>query len=136
MTQTLQGAVERIQKLANGLSGMKAAPDYPPEKMAAFPYAVSYVGSFDATSQSANWEIVLATIITEIHVQRKDLPKDAQVAVPYGDSFRQAVLDDPTLDDKVTTVRTVRGTFGPLDWGEMQTLGWLMETDVKLTNTI
>jgi len=128
---TLQDAIEAIQTHALALSGMKEAPSYAPEKLSDFPFAVSFPGR-GSWGRVTDRKKGLHTIITEIHVARKDMARDLKLVMPYSELFPNAVLGDPTLGGDVDTVIEMRYTFSALNWDEeTQTVGWRFETDVK-----
>jgi len=41
---TLQSAIDEIQTEVRALSGIRSAPDEPPDQMGAYPFAVAYAG--------------------------------------------------------------------------------------------
>lgn len=128
---TLETAIARIQSLARGLPGMKQAPSLPPEQAASYPFCVCFPLRGAWSAQSDGWLIGLHTIAAEIHIARRDLPIDVDVALPFIESFPAAILSDPTLNGNVQTVNDIRYTFGPMAWGGQATIGWRFEIDVK-----
>lgn len=129
---TVEAAVLDLQSKLLALSGMKAAPDYPPETAAPFPFGVSYEAS--ATTEMGSFTYPLmddrATIISEIHVSRVILPKAIKLAYQFRDLFLEAILDDGNLSDSVAGVTEIRRTFGRLEWGGIETIGYRFEIDV------
>lgn len=129
------GAITRLQAIAGGLSGVKEAPTYPPEAANQFPFSVSYVppsaGSWHV--ESAGFSHLLVTLVTEIHVARTNLPKDMATALPYGELFLQALLNDQTLSGAVDTIAAVGVEYGRMEWGGVETIGWRFTlADTKL----
>jgi hypothetical protein len=125
---TLQDAIAYVQTLVGGVSGIRAAPEYPTEDINIFPFAMAYSGG-------GTWEISagrakgLHTIVIEIHVARQDLPRDTHALMAFSDSIPQALLSDPTLGGNIATFGTIRYTFGQLGWAGIQTLGFRFYID-------
>ena len=119
-------------------SGSKPA-NKPPEKITTFPQAVVFPRSGSWMDGAAGTKKGIHTIVIQIHVARKDLPRDIDKAFPYGDTVPDRILSDPTLGGNVDTVvlsNGIRYIFGPLDWADSQTLGFEFEIDVKAQNLI
>jgi hypothetical protein len=118
------------------LTDMREAPDEPPETIAVFPFAVAYAERGRWDSISAAWAIAYHTIILEIHVSRKDLPRDIQKAMAYSESVSNALIGDITLNGTVDTITTISYIFGPLGWNEAPSIGWRYEIGVKQKQVI
>ena len=129
---TIEAAIADLQASLLSLSGMKAAPAAPTEGTGAFPFAVSYERVGTLNIRSASFGDDLATIFCEIHVARQSLPQDIALAMTFRDAFLRAILADPTLGGTVSAVNQVRRTFGAMEWGGMQTIGYRFEIDVKV----
>ena len=127
---TLAAAIADLQAKALTLSGVKDAPVNPPESANVFPFVVSYArsGNFQP---GAGWANYFHTIFTEFHVARQLLPVAIATALPYAESFGAKILADPQLSGTVQEVREVRYTFGRLSWGDIETIGFRFEVDVK-----
>ena len=135
---TVQDAIEAIQAKAAALAGMRAAPNYAPDSISAFPFAVSYPEGGSVETQSAGWHIMFHTIITEIHVSRKDMPRDLAQVIPYVETFVNALASDPQLNNEVTTIGPGRITwrftgFTYLD--KTETVGWRFIIPIKQQQT-
>ena len=132
MGSTLAEVCAAIQDVALGLPNMRDAATFPKEKAASYPFAVSfpYMGTWD--SMSGGWMQGLHTIATEIHVARKNLPRDVKAVIDFCETFANALLSDPTLGGHVSTINTITYTFGPLSWGGQATLGYRFQIAVKV----
>jgi hypothetical protein len=121
---TIQDAITAIQGVVGGVSGIRAAPDYPPEDLSLYPFAVAFArsGSFEAAPVGSGKG--LHTIVVEVHVGRSDLARDIKAAMPYGDSVPLALLADTTVGGVVSTFARVRYEFGPMAYGGLATIGW------------
>jgi len=134
---TLSNAIAQVQSLVRGLAGVRDAPDYPPEKASAFPFAVAYPGTGRWVGGApAGEKRGLHTIIVELHVARKDLPRDVEGAMGYVESIPNAILNAPTLSGTVDTVNEIRYTFGALNYGDLQTIGYRFEVDIKQRSAV
>lgn len=127
-----QDAIARIQVLARRLDGIREAPEYAPESVNQFPFAVAYYRQGDTTLMSG-YRKGLHTLACNIFVARQLLPAAIRQAMPFYERFLAALEADPTLDGTVSTiVWPVRHTFGWIEWGEKaQLLGWQFEITVK-----
>lgn len=139
MTQDINAAVTYLQTIAAGISGMRQAPAEPTEQ-AQFPFAVSYVAALASSVQpSFGHQINLYEIATEIHVARKDLPRDYASIKSYANDFPAAVWGDlntngAALDGCVSTINRISGSLQPSTWGGIDTLAWTFRIEVKVNS--
>lgn len=134
---TPQDAIARIQTIARGLTGMVEAPEYPPENMMQFPFAMTYYRQGNTTLQMG-WRKGLHTVFTEFHLARQLLPGTVKAAMPFYERFLAAIEDDPTLDGTVSTVISpILHTFGWLEYGSQDNkhIGWRFEVTFKQETT-
>jgi hypothetical protein len=103
---TVQDAIAAIQDIALTLTGIRAAPDYAPDKLPPLPAVITYPaeGSFEGTGGSGASQD-MHTIYCEVHVARKDLARDVALLVPFIDTFRNAIVAAPTLAGTVVTIK-------------------------------
>jgi hypothetical protein len=106
------------------VSGIRAAPEYPTEDINIFPFAMAYSGGGTWEFGAGGGMKGLHTIVLEVHVARKDLPRDTKVLMVFSDSVPRALLSDPTLGGHISTFGMIRYTFGQLGWAGTQTLGF------------
>lgn len=128
-----QDAIARIQTIARGLVGMVEAPEYPPETMLQFPFALTYYRQGNTTLMSG-WRKGLHTVFCEIHLARQLLPSTIKSAMPFYERFMAAIEDDPTLGGTVSTVVSpINHTFGWIEYGDQgnKHLGWRFEVTFK-----
>ena len=126
MADELKNAVLAVQATLRTVTGIRGAPDYPPEQIPAeyFPFAVAYPGSGVSTFHVPGERLFLGEIVVELHVSRKDLPNAARSAMGFADSIPNALMVDPTIDGKVETFGGIDQSFGELGWGDLPTLGF------------
>ncbi len=125
MAYTMQDVIDYVQLKVRGVSGVRAAPETVSGSMAIYPFAIAYAGP-------EVWEVApvgtgkaIRTVIIEVHVARKDLPRDVEKAMGFSDSIPLAFMADPTLGGKVSTFSRVRSDgIINLGWGKVQTLGF------------
>lgn len=138
---TLQDSIDRIQAVVGNLSGIRGAPDEPPEKISAFPFALCYAksGLYKCGPAGPTKMTGLHTLVLELHVARKDLPRDVALAMAYAKSIPNALYKD-FLAGTLVGVEAFVGisyAFGPLWWGGQNTLGFTFTLEgVKTMDTI
>lgn len=132
---TVNAAILDLQSKALALSGMKYAPDSPPEATSAFPFAVSYEASGNLQLRSSGYADDLATIFTEFHVSRQILPKAIETAMAFRDPFLKSIIADPTLGGTVSTIVSINKNFGFLEWAKIETVGYRFSITVKVRLT-
>ena len=107
MASLSQAVIMAIQDKIGVLSGIKAAPDYLPENEQPFPFVIAYEGpglwKFGVQGEKQS----LLTIKIELHVARKDLPRDVAQAVFYSDTIPNAIMDGMLDDQLGGTVETI-----------------------------
>ncbi len=124
---TLAQVIERVAAVMSSVPGIRRAPVNPEEQMNVFPFAVVYPADGDNTFGTPGERLALDSIAIEIHVARKDLPRDIQSALPFVDSIPDALMADMVATQWAGTIDTfesISWTFGPLGWGGMDTLGF------------
>ncbi len=125
MTYTLEDAGKKAMEVVRGVSGIRAAPDNMAGSLSIYPFAFWYPGP-------STWEVspvgtgkALHTIVIEVHVARKDAPRDVEACLPFADSIPKALLADVTLGGRVQTfARVTCPGLVRLDYGSNETLGF------------
>lgn len=133
MSKSITDAVSNIQALAAAMTGIRIAPEHPTDAVAAWPAVLSYVGACDVSQSSLTHRTRIFTIVTEIHVPRKDLARDVKRLENYPTDFPDQIFSDPTLDGAVDVVQSCVGQVGPGEWGGVITVKWTFNTKVKIT---
>lgn len=121
---TLLDVIKYVQGVVGGISGIRAAPDNPPGSINIYPFSVAYAGTDIWEVAPVGTGKALRTIIVEVHVARKDLPRDITASMAFSDSIPLALLANPTLGGLVSNFQRVRSEFGELGWGNVPTLGF------------
>jgi hypothetical protein len=126
-------AVADILREVTGLS--KKVSDYPTDDALGNPFIVVYSrsGSFEQTSGSLLTG--MHNIVIEMHFGRGHLPDVVKAAMVYCELIPKTLLRHPTLDGTVDNFSRINYTFGPLYYGEKETVGfqWTL-AEVKILN--
>ena len=132
---TLQKMITGLQTAIAGVSGIKFAPDYPPDSASDFPFAVAYLDTFRVEQNTPEDVRALHTVRVELHVARKDLPEDIYTLLPFFETMTNAIIN--YLLDNVYAHAGITGTFGRLAWDDTATIGfaWTIQ-DVKIVTAL
>ena len=140
---TQEDAILEVVSIVSQVSGIKSAPNYPPEQINGdmFPFAVAYPGNgthiVGTLVNNTGERKFLGEIVIEIHVARLDLPSAVQASIGFGDSIPNILLKNPTLNGTISTFTSITQTFGELDWDSTKTLGYrFILNGVKQLTTI
>jgi len=131
---TLVELCQAVQDVVGAISGIRVAPDVPPEQgagsgVAAFCYPGT--GQFELLTQGR--EQGTHTLHLIILTPRANLRTDWARVIGLGDTVARALLSDMTLSGKAQIIRPLRYTYGQLQWGGQEEFGWLFEVDVIAT---
>lgn len=111
----IQTVIEDIQDKIGLLPGIKSAPDYVPDNEKPFPFVIAYEGpgywKFGTTGEKQG----MLTVKVELHVARKDMPRDVAQAVFYSDQIPNAIMS--AVKDVMLSEGTIDGC------GEIETTG-------------
>lgn len=135
MAGELDAAIAEIQSLLKQIPGLKSAPSQPTENASAYPFLIVFADSGTWEKESASQVKGIHTITVEIHVSRKDLPRDIERVLPFGELVKDKLFADAnaTLGGTVDNiVDEVDYTFGPIGYGGVLTIGWQINIPVKI----
>lgn len=121
---TQLAVIQAIQDTVITVTGIREAPDYPPEQVSDFPFAVAFPAEGDHNFGVVGERMFLGDIVLEIHVSRVDLPTAVENSIGFGDTIPDALMADPTLNGTCDTFEKIHQSFGALNWGEIQTIGY------------
>jgi hypothetical protein len=137
--EALKDAVAEIIDELQTISGIRRVPDNPPESNDQFPFAVVYPITGIYTQGPAGLLKALHSVNIELHVARKDLPRDFSVVMDLIDDIPyelQKLLNDGGFSN-LATIGEIEYTFGPLSWAGVDTLGVTYTiTNVKVETAI
>ncbi len=131
---SIDGAMANL--LAKALaSGVKSAPNAPPESTSAFPFAVAYERQGDLTAAVGGvggQGLVVATIYLDVHVSRQLLPAAIEQARSLRDPILRSIIADPSLGNELENLNGLRYQFGHMDYGGIDTIGYRFEIAAKV----
>jgi hypothetical protein len=123
--EDLRNAVSEIVDELQTISGIRRVPDEPPENNDQFPFAVVYPLTGLYTQGPAQLMKGLHSVNIELHVSRKDLPRDFALVMSLIDEIPWQMMK--RLNDgewsNLATIGVIEYTFGPLSWAGVETLG-------------
>ena len=134
---TLVQICAAVQDVVEHVTGIRFAPDVPPEQQAgADVSAYCWPGTGRTVEitdgqQEAHHTLHLF-IITPQRNQRTDFAR----VISLGDTVPRALLNDPTLAGTVLQIDEIRYTFGQLEWSGGRDLGWQFDVDVLAGGTL
>jgi len=133
MATTIEQVTDAVVAKLKALTGVKFAPDEPPEQMTAYPFVVVWWSEGEAREVDATWGYTLDTVVAQVHIARKDLANDVRTVRGFGDTVRKALVQDPSLGGVVCSLNRLYMAFRPMEWGGVQTLGYHIELTYKYT---
>ena len=90
---SLGEAIAQVQVYMGNHPGIRAAPRYPPGKLAIFPISVAYPGESEVHGGPMGVINGLYTVVIELHQQRTDLEKDVEILTDYSESVPKLLFD-------------------------------------------
>ena len=124
MANELANAVAAVQDIVGAISGIRGAPDTPPDQINMFPFSIAYPTSGDWRRTRIGTREGVQSIAVELHFSRTGLARDVAEALPYGDSVVEALLANLSLSGAIFDLNNISWTFGPMKWGGIDTIGW------------
>jgi hypothetical protein len=121
----LKNTVAEIVDELQTISGIRRVPDEPPENNEQFPFAVVYPLTGLFIPGPATLMKGLHSINIELHVARKDLPRDFAQVMDLIDEIPYQImkLRNDGLLTSMATFGPITYIFGPLSWSGVETLG-------------
>lgn len=126
----LQDAIAALQVIVNAVSGIRQAPEYPPDGVMVYPTAIAYASNGTWTVLTKGGAKALHTLVLDVLFDPTHLPAAVKEAMRLSDALPKAILADPTLGGTVETFGMISYEFRPLpEWGEPPPLGWRLRLD-------
>jgi hypothetical protein len=129
---TLSQICAAVQDVLAAQTGIRFAPDIPPEQIAsgdATGMVYPATGTFEQITCGSR-ESGRHTLHVMISTPRTYLRANWATVIGLGDTVPRALFVAGTLSSTVLQVLEVRYTFGGLEWAGQQLFGWLFEVDV------
>jgi hypothetical protein len=131
MAQSYADACDRIMAICQGETWIVQASNDPPGAAVQFPFAAIFPGT--GTSKLAGgYRVDIHTVNLEIHWAFIDLPRNTGDAKDHIEELIDAIWADETLSAKVATIITIEYDFGPMRWGALETLGYVVKVTFKI----
>ena len=122
------------------IGGIKRVPDQPPEKTSDFPFAVVIPGGSSYVAQPARVMTGLHNINIELHVGRKDLPRDYSAIMNVIDTIPYELMklrQDGGFSNLETFGNIESSPLQYMSYGGVETIGIVYTlTNVKVMTTI
>jgi hypothetical protein len=121
----LKDAVAEIVDELQTISGIRRVPENPPESNEQFPFAVVYPLTGMYVGGATGVMKGLHSINIELHVARKDLPRDFSQVMGLIDTIPLELmrLRNAGSLTNIAAFGPIDYTFGPLSWAGNETLG-------------
>lgn len=136
---TVYDAIQQIQEVVGAVSGIRFAPDSPPNQVAHFPAAICYSRAADWSRSDATFYTALHSVVIEVHFPKEDLARAVALATPYGDLIVSALLSafKAGTFTAFQSPGSITGEFGPMEWDSTETVGWrLVLTNIKIQGSV
>ncbi len=132
---TIKDVVTTLQTGLGAISGIRAAPLYPPEQVGDFPFVTTYPGRLSAHTNSPEQFNALWDVLVEFHVARKDLPTDVSTSLGLAEPLLNSLFS--TLKANSIAHRGIDGVFSEMKWGDTDTVGYRFTIrEIKIQTTI
>jgi|GEM_PF-1759206 len=134
---TLSAICAAIQDVVGAVTGIRSAPDTPPEQMSGGVTSIVYPAAGRFTEITAGQESGEHTLHLMLATPRSDLRTNWSRMIGLGDTVARALLAAGTLNGTVLNLN-LSYTFGGLDqaWSEQPMFGWLFEISVLTAGSL
>lgn len=121
----LKDAAQEIVDELRKISDLRRVPDEPPESNSQFPFAVVYPVRGNYQGGPPGLMKGLHSVVIELHVARKDLPRDYSTVMDIIDQIPEQMLSalKNARFSELDTFGLIKYEFGALSWGGVDTLG-------------
>jgi hypothetical protein len=124
---TLVAICAAVQDVVGAVTGIRMAPDTPPEQS-----AISDVVGYCYPGTGAFTEITTGRASGRHTLHRTDYAR----IIGLGDTVPRALLNAGTLAGTTLQINEVRYTLGEMQWGGQAEFGWLFELDTLSAGTL
>ncbi len=128
---TQYAIIQALAAKVRALSGLRAAPDDPPDNALAYPFAVTYFQSGSWKGNDATWKTAPQTYAIDLYMGRyPDAGRVLKAYAEYPETLGQALVSDENLGGAVTLVSEVRCRFARMNYIGADCFGYHFEIDV------
>ena len=133
VTVVLYSVIQRLAVHARAVSGMRSAPDNPPDSINMYPFAITYFMRGRWRGNDATWKTALNTFAIDIHLAKlPDIGRVLETCAEMPETLAQAIVSDETLNDTASCVNEVRGEFRVMNYAGIDTAGYHIEIDMTM----
>ncbi len=136
MANELDDALAAIVAILREIDGLRNTPDFSPEAPTTFPLLVVSAGEGQWIKESSGQLRGLHKVRIGVYVPRKDLQRDIELVMPFGELIKDKLLVDENAhwSDTITTYddEPVTYTFGPVNYAGSQLVGWTFSVPIKI----
>lgn len=134
---TVPQVIAATQDVMLTITGIRSAPDVPPEQAQGGVFAFCYPASGTYSIIAApNEEEGLHTMHLMVATYYVNLRTDWAQVISLGDAVQRALFLAGNMAGLIVDPLNIRYTFGPLEWGGQQLFGWLFEFDARVTGAL
>lgn len=128
---TQYAIVQALAAKVRALTGVRNAPDDPPDTALAYPFAVTYFQSGTWRGDDATWKTAPQTYAIDLYLGRyPDAGRALAAGSEYPEQLGQAIVSDENLALAVTLVSEVRCRFSRMNYIGIDCVGYHFEVDV------
>lgn len=135
MAGELVAAIAAGHDLLNTITDFRGKPDYPPDKPGPYPMKVIRPASGPWQKEASEQLRGIHTLVVGAYVPRRDLARDVETVLPLGEKIRDvlALDENATWNGTISTiVWPINYTFGPVDYGGFELIGWTIDVPVLI----
>ena len=138
MTKAVDDACKEIQTLVGAVTGIRAAPSYPPGKVSTFPVSLCFPGAGTITKEAGGAIRGLHQITLELHMDSQNKARAVEKLNPLARLVYRTLLEGENfqLNGTVDTINEISYEFGPLGYDATDTIGYTFTIDVKIRETL
>ena len=135
MADELDNFITELSTVMETMTGVKDAPEYPPEGLNEFPTVVCYfvVGTF--TYSQAGPAIGVHRVHADVHLGRTILPHDEEYARPYILRALTAIASNVQMSSTCEHCLLTGYEYGRLGYGGKETFGVRLILEVKIKHS-
>ena len=91
MTQPIEGAIAQIATVVGTVTGIRAAPNYPPDKMTYSPFAITYLGTAHLDNGPIGTRRDIFSVMIDVLIPMRKLDNDLATLTPFHDLIQAAL---------------------------------------------